>query len=305
GRLHQRPQPGNAAQRSLGGAGDHRAVRRARPGRIDQGLHRPPAGRGRRDRGGVLDRRHRTGLDPAQRRGRARRRRSGSERPDRAAGHALPQRPLQLVRVRRQQRRLAVRTEQLTMQARVLGMGLWMPGFPDPASWLSGRPVEGADAPNAQSKQRRRSSLLVNMVADVAAQASAQAGVPLSRLRVVVGSAFGELTTLMEMLEERERDGLLSPLRFQNSVHNSAAGQLSIANKNKTPALTLLALGGDEVLAVVADEPLPQSIRPGHVTGAVSAALVLAADGASGDAARPALAVLEDLRQAQAAFGSV
>ena len=208
------------------------------------------------------------------------------------------------------------------MQARVLGMGLWMPGFPDPASWLSGRPVEGADAPNAQSKQRRRSSLLVNMVADVAAQASAQAGVPLSRLRVVVGSAFGELTTLMEMLEERERDGLLSPLRFQNSVHNSAAGQLSIANKNKTPAmslaagndtvamvlleaLTLLALGGDEVLAVVADEPLPQSIRPGHVTGAVSAALVLAADGASSDAARPALAVLEDLRQAQAAFGSV
>src|SRR6185436_3353102 len=152
--------------------------------------------RGRGDRGGVLDRRHRTGLDPAQRRGRARRRRSGSERSDRAAGHALPQRPLQLVRVRRQQRRLVVRN----MKARVLGMGLWMPGFPDPASWLSGRPVEGADAPNAQSKQRRRSSLLVNMVADVAAQASAQAGVPLSRLRVVVGSAFGELTTLMEML---------------------------------------------------------------------------------------------------------
>ena len=114
------------------------------------------------------------------------------------------------------------------MRARVLGMGLWMPGFPNVASWLSGRGVEGADAPNAQAKQRRRSSLLVNMVADVAAQASARAGVPLSRLRVVVGSAFGELTTLVEMLEERERDGLLSPLRFQNSVHNSAAGQLSI-----------------------------------------------------------------------------
>ena len=58
---------------------------------------------------------------------------------------------------------------------------------------------------------------------------------PLSRLRVVVGSAFGELATLVEMLEERERDGLLSPLRFQNSVHNSAAGQLSIAHKNKAP----------------------------------------------------------------------
>src|SRR4029079_19724587 len=149
----------------------------------------------------------------------------------------------------------------------------------DVASWLSGRGAEGADAQNAQSKQRRRSSLLVNMVADVAAQASADAGVTLSRLRVVVGSAFGELTTLVEMLAERERDGLLSPLRLQSSVHNSAAGQLSIANKNKAPAMslaagndtvamvlleamTLLALGGDEVLAIVADEPLPQSSAP-------------------------------------------
>ncbi|HXU02073.1 MAG TPA: beta-ketoacyl synthase chain length factor [Polyangia bacterium] len=208
------------------------------------------------------------------------------------------------------------------MRARVLGMGLWMPGFPDVASWLSGQAVAGADAPNAPPTQRRRSSLLVNMVSDVAAQASAQAGIPLSRLRVVVGSAFGELATLVEMLEERERDGLLSPLRFQNSVHNAAAGQLSIAHKNKTPAmslaagndtaamvlleaLTLLALGGDEVLAVVADEALPQSIRPGHVTGAVSAALVLGATGAATNGARPPLAVLEDLTQTTPASGSV
>jgi len=200
------------------------------------------------------------------------------------------------------------------MRARVLGMGLWMPGFPDVATWLAGRGLAGADVPNAASKQRRRSSLLVNMVADVAAQASAQAAVPLSRVRVVVGSAFGELNTLVEMLEERERDGLLSPLRFQNSVHNSAAGQLSIANKNKAAAmslaagndtvamvlleaLTLLALGGDEVLAVVADEPLPESIRPGRVTSAISAALVLGVDRDTGTAP---LAVIEDLLQVPA-----
>jgi hypothetical protein len=204
------------------------------------------------------------------------------------------------------------------VRARVLGMGLWMPGFPDVATWLSGRGLEGADAPNAHSKQRRRSSLLVNMVADVAAQASTAAGVPLSRLRIVVGSAFGELTTLVEMLEERERDGLLSPLRFQNSVHNSAAGQLSIGHKNKAPAMslaagndtvaitllesmTLLALGADEVLAIVADESLPQSIGPGPVTSAVSAALVLGPEGGSGAGSPPALAILEDLRQRPAA----
>jgi hypothetical protein len=185
-----------------------------------------------------------------------------------------------------------------------------MPGFPDGTSWLAGQRVAGADAPNAAQKMRRRNSLLVDMVADVAGQASAQAGLPLSGLRVVVGSAFGELATLVEMLDEREKDGLLSPLRFQNSVHNTAAGQLSIAHKNRTPAIslaagndtvamtlleamTLLALGGDEVIAIVADGPLPQAVRPGHQTSAVSAAIVLGADVAGG----PAHAVLEDLRQ--------
>jgi beta-ketoacyl synthase-like protein len=204
------------------------------------------------------------------------------------------------------------------VRARVLGLGLWMPGFPDPGSWLAGKPIDGADVPNAaaSAKLRRRGSLLVNMVADVAAQASAQAGVPLSRARVVVGSAFGEVATLVEMLDEREGDGLLSPLRFQNSVHNSAAGQLSIAHRIKTPAMslaagndtvamvlleamTLLALGGDEVIAIFADEALPQAIQPGHLATAVSAALVLAAD-ADTAASRPSLAVLEDLRQVPA-----
>jgi hypothetical protein len=199
-----------------------------------------------------------------------------------------------------------------------------MPGFPSAASWVTGGPVAGAESPNAaaQAKMRRRSSLMVNMVTDVAAQASEQAGIPLSRLRVVVGSAYGELTTLVEMLEEREGDGLLSPLRFQNSVHNSAAGQLSIAHKNKSPAtslaagndtvamvlleaMTLLALGGDEVIAIVADEPLPRSIWPGHETTPVAAALVLGQDAGGGaELASAPLAILEDLRQVRAAAAS-
>jgi hypothetical protein len=198
------------------------------------------------------------------------------------------------------------------MRARVTGVGLWMPGFPDAASWLAQRPVAGADAPPVPGNQRRRSSLLVNMAAEVATQASRQAGVALSRLRIVVGSAFGELATMVSMLEERERDGVLSPLRFQNSVHNAAAGHLSIAHTNKSPAMslaagndtvamvlleamTLLALGGEDVIAVVADEPLPQAIRPGHHASAIAAALVLARDEAG---AAPTLGVIEDLRQA-------
>jgi hypothetical protein len=206
------------------------------------------------------------------------------------------------------------------MRARVTGVGLWMPGFPDAASWLAQRPVAGADAPPVPGNQRRRSSLLVNMAAEVATQASRQAGVALSRLRIVVGSAFGELATMVSMLEERERDGVLSPLRFQNSVHNAAAGHLSIAHTNKSPAMslaagndtvamvlleamTLLALGGEDVIAVVADEPLPQAIRPGHHASAIAAALVLARDEAG--APPPALGVIEDLRQADAAAQNV
>lgn len=198
----------------------------------------------------------------------------------------------------------------------VRGVGLWMPGFPDAASWLAQRPIAGADAPPAPGNQRRRASLLVNMVAEVAAQASRQAGVDLSRLQIVVGSAFGELATLVAMLDERERDGVLSPLRFQNSVHNAAAGLLSIAHANKAPAMslaagndtaamvlleafTLLAQGqaGEGVIAIVADEALPQSIRPGHHASAIAAALVLTRAAGAADSTPPALGVLEDLRQ--------
>jgi len=66
-------------------------------------------------------------------------------------------------------------------------------------------------------------------------------------------------------------------------------------------AMTLLALGGDEVLAVVGDEPLPPAIWPGHRPAAMAAALVLAADTAT---APPARAILEDLRQVRAASAS-
>jgi hypothetical protein len=62
--------------------------------------------------------------------------------------------------------------------------------------------------------------------------------------------------------------------------------------------MTLLSLGGDEVIAIVADEPLPQSIRPGHHATAIAAAVVLGRDAGAAADAPPALAVLQDLRQA-------
>jgi hypothetical protein len=201
--------------------------------------------------------------------------------------------------------------------AAVLGLGLWMPGFPTPADWQAGRRVPGADAPPSRQtgRLRRRQSLLMGMVAEVAAQASARAGVSLASIPIVVGSAFGELETTIEMLNELEGDGVPSPMRFQHSVHNSAVGALSIAQRNQAPstsmaagndtvamvlleAMAQLAAGGGPVLAIVADEPVPEALVSHQTSAALSVALVLARaeDGRPAGAPGP-LAVLDDLRQ--------
>src|SRR5450432_1496851 len=121
------------------------------------------------------------------------------------------------------------------------------------------------------------------MVAEVATQATSQAGLSLSetQLPVVVGSAFGELATTMAILRQLESEGggVVSPTRFQSSVHNSAVGYLSIAHGNQAPgssiaagndtvamvlaeALSLLACQGGLVLAIVGDEALPAALKP-------------------------------------------
>ena len=187
----------------------------------------------------------------------------------------------------------------------VRGLGLWMPGFPTVDSWRNRRRVAEAEAPEPRlpARLRRRTSLLVRMVADVAGQACQQAGVSLAGIPVVVGSAFGELGTTMEMLDELETSREVSPFRFHNSVHNTAVGYLSIAHENRAPctslaggddtaamvlqeASALLAFRGGDVLVVVADEVLPEAIGRGG-TVPFSAAVVLRAAG-SADPKHPA-----------------
>jgi len=190
----------------------------------------------------------------------------------------------------------------MRMQASVLGVGLW-------------RPDEGnlSPPPRLPVRLRRRASLLISMVAEVAAQATEQARLSPSALPIVVGSAFGELATTMDILRDIAGDGVVSPTSFQNSVHNSAAGYLSIAHDNRTAstsiaagndtvamvlleAMTILATRGGEVLAIVADEALPALLGPFAQTTALAAALVLGAAGPTTEDRRP-LAWLEDLRQ--------
>ncbi|HVR62833.1 MAG TPA: beta-ketoacyl synthase chain length factor [Polyangia bacterium] len=200
--------------------------------------------------------------------------------------------------------------------ADVRGVGFWTGAATGTATGTA-----AAAAParaGGSARPRRRGSLLMQMVADVAAQAAAQAGASLARVRLVVGSAFGELGTTVDLLGELSDGGVLSPTRFHNSVHNSAAGALSIAQGNTEAAMSLaagndtvamalleaLAIidrdgdgdGGPEVLVVVADEPLPAALCRMPAGEAVAAALLLAPPSRS-----PALARLGGLEPPPAA----
>lgn len=137
------------------------------------------------------------------------------------------------------------------------------------------------DAPaGAQSEQqgsllspraRGRASVLTQIFTALLEQLRA-GGFDAARSPLVFGSAYGEMATTMQLLEMQDSTGQSSPLRFQHSVHNTAAGILSIATQNAgfstsvaagmdTTAMTLLEgmvvlqhAGLSEVAVLVADE---------------------------------------------------
>ena len=166
----------------------------------------------------------------------------------------------------------------------VNGMGLWSPGLPDLAAWAAGRPDPGALTPATSlfpPALKRRASLLTRAVADAAVQAAREGGADLAQVPTVFASAYGEIATTLEMLEQMatEAEGLPSPTRFHNSVHNTSAGYLSIASSNRSFSTSLAAgprsfaagvvetsalleeRGGD-LLLVAFDEPPPRPFPP-------------------------------------------
>jgi hypothetical protein len=184
----------------------------------------------------------------------------------------------------------------------VRGVGLWRPG-------------PGAERPPRRLPPglHRRSSLLINMVAEVAAQATEAEGISLAEVPLVAGSAFGEIGTTIEILRDIAGDGILSPTNFQASVHNTAVAYLSIAHGNRlastsiaagddTVAMVLveafasLAARGGRVVAVVADEALPEVLGAGASSAVAAAWLLEAGPAGAAGTGRPPLAVLEDLR---------
>lgn len=179
------------------------------------------------------------------------------------------------------------------------GVGLWTAGYPRPEAWIAREADAAATAPASAllpAALKRRSSLLTRMAIEALAQAAASGGADLATVPTVWGSAYGEIDTTIAMLEMmREPDGLPSPTRFHNSVHNTAAGTASIAGKNRAMSTSLAAgrqtvamglleaiallgeRGGDAVL-VLFDEPPPAPFAPVPAWPALAVAFHLSAE---------------------------
>lgn len=176
------------------------------------------------------------------------------------------------------------------------GLGFWAPGYPDPRAWAerSGTcPEDPAATPRAEllpPMLRRRTSLLTRMAAEVARQALR--GQDPAAASMVYGSVYGEIRTTIELLAALQGPGPLSPTKFHNSVHNTAAGYVSIAAGNRAGNTALaagrstLAMGLLECAAlvacervdavlVVAEETLPEPLAAGRRYGPFAAAFAL------------------------------
>jgi hypothetical protein len=183
-----------------------------------------------------------------------------------------------------------------TLTLEVTGVGSFSPGHTWAGTTAAAR-LGLTEAVLATSllplRARGRASPLTLMFAHVIEQAVAQAGADIHALPIIYGSAYGEMTTTLRLLEMlHEGDGRLSPARFQASVHNTAAGQISIAQGNRqfttslaaghdTLAMCLveawswLAAHGQQVLVVCADEQAPSVLEPSAGYEALAVAFLL------------------------------
>ena len=128
------------------------------------------------------------------------------------------------------------------LELAITGVGLWLPTEAEPKA-----PGELLDR-----RSKRRASPITLALAEVFGQAANQAQVDLATVSAVFGSALGQAHTMISLLDQMWREGTgLSPMMFATSVHNAAAGVVSIASKNRgfttslaadydTPAMSLI-----------------------------------------------------------------
>jgi Beta-ketoacyl synthase, N-terminal domain len=156
----------------------------------------------------------------------------------------------------------------------VAGMSVCLPGYPNLKAWQTRTPSDAAPTGALLDKHsKRRASDFTKALADAYGEAlhTACAEDPAVRrhktvlspasVASVFGSALGEVSTMISLLEQMWREGgALSPMRFAGSVHNAAAGVVSIGTKNTgfttslgadhdTPAMALI-----EAIAIVLNQ---------------------------------------------------
>jgi len=133
----------------------------------------------------------------------------------------------------------------------VAGLALWAPGIASPLPMVRGQRDPTVQEPACEllpPRLARRASLLTRMMLAVATEAGTSAGVNLCSVATVFGTARGEVEMLDALLEMLTSDGQLSPIRFHNSVYNTASGHFSKAADNHGFSTTLAV--GDDTVAV-------------------------------------------------------
>jgi hypothetical protein len=126
------------------------------------------------------------------------------------------------------------------------GIGLCAPGLPD---WESARtvlkgvaPYRPAPLPPAAPSllppaERRRAGASVRLALAVAQETIARAGVPPESIATVFASSDGDGENIHQICESLAAEAReISPTRFHNSVHNTAAGYWSIATGCQAPS---------------------------------------------------------------------
>ncbi len=153
-------------------------------------------------------------------------------------------------------------------------------------------PIEKPDLTLLDRSLRRGLSEVTRLFMHVAYRALLDADALDEKPRVVFGSAFGEIATAEAMLAQAFDDNSASPIRFRQSVHNTAEGLYSISTGNQEPATaiaaswdtvgmalleatTQLACQPGQALVVLAEEPIPKSLSAEHTYGPLAAAFFL------------------------------
>jgi hypothetical protein len=153
---------------------------------------------------------------------------------------------------------------------------------------------------------RRGLSDVTRLFMHAAKLALDDAGREPTHMHVIFASALGEIGTAEALLAEAYDANGSSPARFRNSVHNTAAGLLSISTHNRL-ACTAIAAGwetvpmalceaaaqlasqAETVLLVFAEERVPRALSDQHPHGPLGAAFVLTRAAAPGVRARGTL----------------